>query len=720
MAEAARRLGADLGAALTAPSLETSPAALAEIAQEGGLRAKSLSLSWRDLVRLAVPAAAASTVVILLLRDGGAALLEGATPDGKILLLSNPLESVVTPAPMDAVRLTTYWDGATVVLTRTRREGSEEAAFTLLGIAREVLRERRLLRDIGIASIVLSALVLVPPIIWMTVVDRVLVYQSIPTLGLLAGGVAIAIFYETAISHSQRHLTLLAAARIDGRLQLRIFRRLVGLPVDYFEHHPAGETAYRIGEVWRIREFLTGRLFRTGLDLVTVAILVPVLFFLSPSLTWLVLACAVAMALIVAAFMPAIGRATARLIEAETKKSSVMVETISGMRTVKALALEGHQQQIWDERVAAATEARLTLGQTANWPQTLVAPLERFIYAGVLLTGAYLALSGDSTLTIGALMAFAMISGRVASPLASVAQLLQEYQEVRGAIGNVGYVLNRQPERPPGVVGARPPIEGRVSFRDVTFRYPGGQMPVLKDLNFDLEAGATIGIVGKSGSGKSTITRLLQGINTGYSGLIKIDGIEVREIDLAHLRRNLGVVMQDNFLFRGTIRDNIIAGRPGIGFEDLIRAARLAGAEEFIERLPGGYDTYIEEGSPNLSGGQRQRIAIARALVTNPRVFILDEATSALDPESEAVVNANLKRIARGRTMFIVSHRLSSLVDCDQIMVLDRGQLLDNAPHATLLDRCTIYRQLWLQQNHAIDSRIPSHAQPVVVPPPLY
>jgi ATP-binding cassette subfamily B protein len=221
-----------------------------------------------------------------------------------------------------------------------------------------------------------------------------------------------------------------------------------------------------------------------------------------------------------------------------------------------------------------------------------------------------------------------------------------------------------------------------------------------------------LGLVGRSGSGKSTVTRLLQGINREYSGFIKIDGADLREINLRHLRSSFGVVLQENFLFRGSIRDNILSGRPGLTLEDAIRAARLAGAEEFIERMPNGYETYIEEGSPNLSGGQRQRLAIARALITDPRILILDEATSALDPESEALVNANLLRIARGRTMLIVSHRLSSLVNCDQILVLERGKIMDIGPHAALLERCAIYRTLWNQQNRHMQNEGPGHAAP--------
>ena len=260
-------------------------------------------------------------------------------------------------------------------------------------------------------------------------------------------------------------------------------------------------------------------------------------------------------------------------------------------------------------------------------------------------------------------------------------------------------MLNRPLEVDAASGGLRPRFAGAISFDDVTFTYAGTKTPALDRVSFSIPAGTMLGLVGRSGSGKSTITRLLQGINRDYTGFVKIDGADLREINLRHLRQSFGVVLQDNFLFRGSIRDNILAGRPGLTLEDAVRAARLAGAEEFIERMPNGYETYIEEGSPNLSGGQKQRLAIARALITDPRILILDEATSALDPESEALVNANLLRIARGRTMVIVSHRLSSLTECDQILVLEKGKVMDIAPHRVLLERCTVYRQLWAQQN---------------------
>ena len=422
------------------------------------------------------------------------------------------------------------------------------------------------------------------------------------------------------------------------------------------------------------------------------------------------------MALIVMAFMPAARRVTAQIVRAETRKSTHMVENIHGIRTIKSLAIEPQSKAEWDLRVADAADWRIQAGRLGNWPRTLVLPFERFIQRGLIFLGAYWLLSGTTTLDIGGLIAFLLLGARLAQPLVSMSKVVQDQEELRFAINEVGHVINNPPEVNSATGGLRPKIEGEVVFDKVTFSYPGQMTPALQDVSFTVPAGTMLGIVGKSGSGKSTVARLLQGINRDYSGFVRFDGNDLREINLRYLRRSLGVVLQDNFLFRGSVRDNIIAGRPGLTLEDAVRAARLAGAEEFIERMPAGYETFIQEGSTNISGGQRQRLAIARALVTDPRLLILDEATSALDPESEALVNANLVRIGKGRTMVLITHRLSSLTECDLIIVMHAGKLLDIAPHRVLLERCTIYRQLWLQQNRHLDSQGTRHAAPAPVP----
>jgi ATP-binding cassette subfamily B protein len=353
---------------------------------------------------------------------------------------------------------------------------------------------------------------------------------------------------------------------------------------------------------------------------------------------------------------------------------------------------------MWDVLTARVGKLRYAEGVMANIIHSGVRPLERFAISGSYAVGVYLALSATDPVYIGSLFAFIMLSQRVSAPLLQLAQLINQYDEARIAVAVVASLVNRLPEEGRSGHGVHAPLRGHVQFCKVTFKYLGAPGPALEDVSFEILTGTTLGIMGRSGSGKTTVTRLLQRLHSDYDGMIKLDGIDVREYDIDHLRRSLGVVLQENFLFSGTIRENIAAGKTAATFDEVARAARLAGAEEFIDRLPRGYETYIYEGSPNLSGGQRQRLAIARALILDPRILILDEATSALDAESEAIVSSNISRIARGRTMIIISHRLSSLISADAILVLERGKVHDIGRHDELLERCDIYSDLWQQQ----------------------
>jgi subfamily B ATP-binding cassette protein HlyB/CyaB len=421
---------------------------------------------------------------------------------------------------------------------------------------------------------------------------------------------------------------------------------------------------------------MTGKLMTTLLDMITLLVLLPLLFWLNATLAWFVLVCATCIMLIILAFLRPIRLAFAKVVNAEVLKNAALGETIFGIKTVKSLALEPQRKSLWDERTAEVGKWRYGLGRLTNWPQTLVTPIERFMWMGVILVGAYLALTDQSGFMVGSLFAFMMLSQRVSSPLVGLARLIEDWEEVGAAMGQAGEVLNR-PLEDAANGGLRPKFAGAVVFDDVTFTYAGTKLPALDRIGFSIPPGTMLGLVGRSGSGKSTVTRLLQGINREYSGFIKIDGADLREINLRHLRSSFGVVLQENFLFRGSIRDNILAGRPGLTLEDAIRAARLAGAEEFIERMPNGYETYIEEGSPNLSGGQRQRLAIARALITDPRILILDEATSALDAKTERQFQEALKAATRGRTTFVIAHRLATIREANQILVFDQGRIVE-------------------------------------------
>ncbi|WP_407158194.1 peptidase domain-containing ABC transporter [Bradyrhizobium sp. STM 3557] len=683
-----------------------SAAALSAWLQNAGMWARAARLRWRQLMRLhdAGP-------VVLLFTDGGAGLLVGANAEQNIVVLKDPRAAAGgRTIAVDKLRLEQVWSGEAILLRAARGQPEAEKPFGLSWLAGLVLQEKRSLRDVGLASLTLSFLTIFPPLLVMSVVDKVLTHNSYSTLALLAVLLATAAVFEVLLGYARRLIVLVVGTRLDAKLNLHVFNRVLRLPLDYFERHPAGETMHKIVQVYKIREFLTGKLLSTFLDLTTLVVLLPFLFLLNAILAWMVLACAASIMLVILSFLKPLRQVFAKVVRAETDKASALGETIFGIKTIKSLALERQRSALWDARVADAARWRLAFGKLTNWPQTIVAPIERFMSIGIVLVGAYMALADNSGYAVGALFAFMMLSMRVAQPLAGLARLIEDYQSIAAAIGEAASVLNRPPESEPAFGGLLPRFAGAISFEDVSFTYEGTTIPALDRVTFEVPPGIRLGIVGRSGSGKSTLTRLLQGINRDYTGFLKIDGNDVRDINLRHLRQNFGVVLQENFLFRGSIRDNIIAGRPGLTLDDAVLAARLAGAEEFIERMPNGYETLIEEGSPNVSGGQRQRLAIARALISDPRILVLDEATSALDPESEALLNANLIRIAHGRTMVIVSHRLSSLIDCDQILVLERGRAVDIAPHRVLLERCTIYRQLWMQQNRHLEDQGLRHA----------
>ena len=713
MEEVARHFGFDLDRSqfrLGKDEVVPSVASLVTWAKDQGLVAKGDRISWPQLLKLGRERGRTAPVALLFV-DGSAGVFMAADEDRGLVWVRNPLDAGADPVAVDQTRLSRMWRGEAVFARRTRGQADAEHPFSLGWVVGLVGNQRSLMKDIGLSSLTLSMLAVVPPLLVMSVVDRVVGHRSVSTLVLLCSILAIATLYETLLGYARRELIQIVSARVDTRLNLHVFARLLALPLDYFERHPAGQTTFRLMQIMKVREFVTGKLMSTFLDGVTLVFLLPFLFWMNATLAWMVLVSTAVIAGVILTFLPSIGRRMGQVQLAESAKSSVLVETVQGMRTVKSLALETQRKEEWDSKVATAGELRMSVGRLANWPQTLVTPVERFIDRGIIMVGAYIALQEGGTVGVGALVAFMMLGSRVTQPLVGLARLIEDFQDVRAAVSQVGAVLNNPTEQQGGG-GLRPEFKGDIQFEELTFTYPTGKTPALDRMDFRIKAGTSLGIVGRSGSGKSTLTRLLQGINREYSGFLKIDGAELREINLSHLRRSFGVVLQDNFLFRGTVRDNITAGRPGMTFSDVVAAARLAGAEEFIERLPMGYDTVVEEGSPNLSGGQKQRLAIARALISDPSILILDEATSALDPESEAMVNANLSRIGRGRTMLVVSHRLSSLVDCDLILVMDKGRMIDLAPHAVLLSRCDIYRSLWAQQNRHMDA----HGRPALAP----
>jgi ATP-binding cassette subfamily B protein len=682
---------------------EPSVALLLRMAEGSGLRGRQIRIKRGELAKLArfVPA-------ILLLPDGKAAVINHVQVGGRATCaMIDELESESgLSALVDEPRLFEVWGGDVILLKLRWRLPGAERPFGFAWLVDQVLMERRLFRDIGVAALVMSILALLPPITFMILLDRVLYNHSVSTLKVLGVAVLVMVGFETLFGYLRRYLIWVTTSRIDARINLHVFDKLLNLPMSFFESVPTGLINAKISQVWFIRQFLIQDLFGTVLDSVLLLVLLPVLFFLNWKLACFVIVLAVAVLAVYVVFLPALRCAYGSVIQAEQRMASHLVETVHGIRTVKSLSLDGLKRSQRDARVAEVVEAHQAFDRLANIPQTIVTPFERFIYSGSFFLGCYMALTDTTGATMGSIVAFAMLSGRVAAPIVQLANLLNGFEQARGALAEVASVMNVAPEGGRSGTGLKLPISGQIVFQDVRFRYTPGAAYALDGVSFEIPRGTIFGVMGRSGSGKTTVTRLLQGLNRDYEGLIKIDGMDLREIDLDHLRSNTGVVPQENFLFSGTIRENISAGRPKASFDKIVQAAQLAGAEEFIERLPHGYETYIEEGAVNFSGGQRQRLAIARALLVDPPILILDEATSALDAESEAIVNANLMRIAQNRTVIIVSHRLSALSMADNILVLERGRFYALGHHQQLLISCDIYQSLWSQQNRHLEPAV--------------
>ncbi len=623
--------------------------------------------------------------------------------DGTVTVaVLDPLSEQSGLTLMTQDRFEAEWTGRLLLCKRKYRLADVDQPFGFRWFMPEILRNGRFFRDIAFSAVLSTVIAFATPLFFQIMIDKVIPHQSYNTLYTVIVAVVGVALFDALFNYIRQYLTIFATNKIDARLASRTFAHMLRLPMQFFETQTAGVLLRHMQQAESVRNFLTGRLFQTALDCVTLPVMIVGLCFYSATLTGVVLCFALAIGGLIGGLVPTFRKYLQELYSAEGAKQADLVETLVGMRAVKSLALEPLRMRSWDQKVASAIRSRAKVGIFSAAAMTVVNQVQNLLQITILAIGAIKVFEG--TLSIGALVAFNMLSGRVIGPLVQMVGLINEYQQTAISVRMLGIVMNAKPERDPNQRGIRPAITGEMEFSNIRFTYEGSVAPALNDVSFRVEEGQMIGVVGRSGSGKTTLTRLIQGIHTAQSGLIRLNGTDIRHIDLTHLRRSIGVVLQENILFRGTVRDNIAAGKPEATLEEVMEVARLAGAEEFIERLPLSYETYCEESATNFSGGQRQRIAIARALLLRPRLLLFDEATSALDPESEAIVQQNLAEIGRGRTMVIVSHRLSSLVGSDAILVLDKGKVIDYAPHSTLLDRCEIYRLLWDTQTRHIQA----------------
>ncbi len=636
-----------------------------------GVRAKLGKADWARLARLPLPAIANGP-------EGWFILGRLIDDSAMIQRAGCPIETVSREA------LEAIWDGKLVLVTTREGLGDQAArGFDISWFIPQFVKYRRLIGEVLLITFAINLLGLAAPLFFQNVVDKVLAHNSLSTLNVLAFAFAAVSVWEVAFTWVRTRLYSETSQKIDVELGARLFRHLLSLPIAWFEARRVGDTVTRVRQLETIREFLTNASLSVMVDPVFTLIFMAAMIWYSPSLFGIVAVSLVGYLLVSRAVTGPLKSRLDEKFERGAANNALIVESVSGIQTVKAAAVEPHWQARWERQLAgysAATQRVINLDNTGAQAIQLISKLS---FVAILFFGAKAVIAGS--LTVGGLVAFNMFAQRVSGPVIRMAQLWQDFQQVRISIERLGDILNAPPEPQPTSHVAMPPMLGSVEFQNVRFRYADDGPLTLDGITLDIAPGTTLGICGSSGSGKSTLTKLLQRFYLPGSGRILVDGMDITQIDPVWLRRQTGVVLQENLLFNASIRENIALANPAMPIAQVMRAARLAGAHDFIMEMPHGYDTPLVERGTNLSGGQRQRLAIARALVMEPRLLILDEATSALDAESEEIVQNNLKAMAEGRTVIIIAHRLSAIRQCDRIIAMEKGRIVEEGNHASLL-----------------------------------
>lgn len=644
-----------------------------------GLKAKAVSVQASRLIRTPLPA-----IAIINGNDGSHEYcIVGRAEQGENgvdLLVQSP--AMGRPQKLTLDDFQARWTGTLILFTSRASLAGEMAKFDFSWFIPAIVKYRKLLLEVLVISFFLQLFALITPLFFQVVMDKVLVHRGYTTLDVIGIGFVVVVLFEVALTALRSYVFAHTTSRIDVELGARLFRHLLGLPLAYFQARRVGDSVARVRELENIRAFLTGNALTLVLDLLFSVVFIAVMTYYSGWLTLIVVASLPCYAILSAVFTPVLRARLHEKFNRGAENQAFLVETISGIDTVKSMAVEPQWTRRWDNQLAAYVSSSFktaTIGTLANGGVSLISKL---VTVCTMYFGAKLVIEGK--LSVGQLIAFNMLAGQVAQPVMRLAQLWTDFQQTGISVQRLGDILNSRTEVA-GQKSALPPLEGRIGFDDVVFRYRPDGPEVLKNVSLDIRPGEVIGVVGRSGSGKSTLTKLVQRLYVPERGRVLVDGMDLALADPNSLRRQIGVVLQDNVLFARSVRENIALTDPGAPLEAVMQAARLAGAHDFILELPEGYDTLVGEHGSTLSGGQRQRIAIARALLTNPRVLIFDEATSALDYESERIIQNNMKAISQGRTVIIVAHRLSAVRNANRIFVMDKGQIVEAGSHTELL-----------------------------------
>ena len=662
---------------------------LLRLARKFPVRTRLINTTVARLVSTPLPALAP-------LRDGRWLVL-GRVADGKVLA-QDP--QATTPIVLTLEAFAELWDGRILLITRRAALTDPYRRFGIGWFLDAIAKYRRPLSEVLVGSLFVQMFALLTPLFFQVIIDKVFVQRGMSTLEVLALGLATLSVFEVVLGGLRTYVLSHTSNRIDVELGARLFQHLFALPMAYFQARRVGDTSARVRELDNIRQFLTSAALTLALDLLFALLFLVVLYIYSPVLTFIVafsLPCYVAISVGVT---PLFRTWLNERFRRGSDNQSFLVEAVSGVETVKSMALEPVMQRRWEEQLAAYVTASFRVTTLSTIATQAVTLINKITVVLIIFFGAKLVIANQ--LTVGELIAFNMISSQLAAPVLRIAQLWQDFQQVRLSVDRVGDILNTTPE--PGRAGEAnlPTIRGDIRLDQVTFRYRVDGQPVLRDMSLAIQAGQVIGIVGSSGSGKSTMAKLIQRLYVPESGRVLVDGVDLALADPTWLRRQIGVVLQENILFNRSVRENIALANPAMPMDKVVEAARLAGADEFILSLPEGYGTIIGERGASLSGGQRQRIAVARALVVDPRILIFDEATSALDYESEAAIQANMRRICAGRTVLLIAHRLSTVRGADRIITIEKGQIVEDGTHEALLRNQGRYARLWELQSNGL------------------
>ena len=668
LAMGAEALGREL-----AGSQEIGADDIVRLARHQDLKSRRTTSSYDRLAAAPLPALAGA-------KDGSFFIL-GRSNDDKVLVHRGTGGAAEV---LDKDAFLALWDRTLVFVTRRATLSDFGRQFDISWFMRAIYKYRNILSQVLLASFFLQIFALISPLFFQVVVDKVLVHRGMTTLDVLLVGLVTVSIFETVLGALRTYVFSHTTNRIDVELGARLFRHLVALPLAYFGARRVGDSVARVRELENIRQFITGSSLTLVIDLFFTIVFLAVMAWYSWWLTVIVLVSLPIYAGISVALTPLFRARVEEKFRRGAENQAFLVETVTGIETLKAMAVEPQMQRRWEEQLAGYVGSSFRVANLGNYASQSIQLVSKIATAGILYFGAKAVINGE--LTVGELVAFNMLASRVSQPVLRLAQVWQDFHQVRQSIQRLGDILNTPPEpaATPGR-GALPTIKGAIRFDRVKFRYRLDGPEVLRGIDIEIPAGQIVGIVGSSGSGKSTLAKLVQRLYVPESGRVLVDGIDLAMVDPSWLRRQIGVVLQENVLFNRTVRENIALADPGMPLDQVVGAARLAGAHDFILQLPEGYDTLIGERGGTLSGGQRQRIAIARALVTNPRILIFDEATSALDLESEQAIQRNMRHICKGRTVLIIAHRLSTVRHCDRIITVEQGHIVEEGKHDELI-----------------------------------